>query len=439
MTRKTILFMASFSFTMIASAVMENNTYANTFNNVKNISWTIKNEQLNLEKDLSSNTLIFTDRTYKDSYNVQSGDTMKSILRKSQIDPIDIKEFVHNTKGTDIFFGLKIDQEIIIERDQNNFLSKISMDKDQLNTLQAVKDKEGKFIITEHKKEFKLVNRHVAGTINTSLSSAARKVGLSINQTKQLVDIFSWDIDFKYDVKKGDTFSLVYEQKIVEDKIIGTGKIIAAEFNLSGSKYTAYLYKNNGVSKYYNEKGESLEKAFIRNPIDLAKISSTFNLGRIHPIFKKIRPHTGTDYAAKVGAPIKVTGDGTVEFIGKQNGYGNVIVVNHGMGYTTLYAHMNGFKKGLQKGSKVDQGQVIGYVGMTGYTTGPHLHYEFKINGVAKNSLSVDLPISQPLNKEGIKGFNRLVASLNVNMSIAKNNYIENSSYQLAQKTDYFE
>lgn len=439
MIKKGLLFISAFSFTMITSAMMENNSYANNLNNVKNVSWTIKNEQLGLEKDLSSDKFQFTDRTYRDIYTVQSGDTIKSILRKSQIDPIDIREFVHNTKDSNKFFQLKIGQEIVIERNQNNFLSKLSINKDDLNTLQAKKDKEGKFLVVEKEKDFKIVKKYVAGTINSSLSSSAKKVGLSSNQINQLVNIFSWDIDFKYDIKKGDTFALVYEQKIVDEKAIGSGKIIGAEFNLSDKKYSAFLYKNNNIEKYYNDKGESLEKAFIRNPIDFARVSSTFNPGRIHPIFKKIRPHNGTDYAAKIGTPIKTTGDGVVEFIGKQNGYGNVIIVNHGRGYTTLYAHMNGFQKGLKKGHKVSQGQVIGYVGMTGYSTGPHLHYEFKINGIAKNSLSVDLPIAQPLNNKSLNEFKTLVATLNTNMHVAKNNYIENNNYQLAQKTDYFE
>lgn len=439
MIKKGLLFISAFSFTMITSAMMENNSYANNLNNVKNVSWTIKNDQLGLEKDLSSDKFQFTDRTYIDVYTVQSGDTIKSILRKSQIDPIDIKEFVHNTKDSNKFFQLKIGQEILIERNQNNFLSKLSVNKDDLNTLQAKKDKEGKFLVVEKEKDFKIVKKYVAGTINSSLSSSARKAGLSSNQINQLVNIFSWDIDFKYDIKKGDTFSLVYEQKIVDDKVIGAGKIVGAEFNLSNIKYSAFLYKNNNVEKYYNDKGESLEKAFIRNPIDFARVSSKFNSGRIHPIFKKIRPHNGTDYSAKIGTPIKTTGDGLVEFVGKQNGYGNVIIVNHGRGYTTLYAHMNGFQKGISKGTKVSQGQVIGYVGMTGYSTGPHLHYEFKINGIAKNSLSVDLPIAQPLNNKKLNEFKTLVATLNKNMHVAKNNYIENTNYQLAQKTDYFE
>jgi murein DD-endopeptidase MepM/ murein hydrolase activator NlpD len=439
MIKKGILFISAFSFTMVANSIITQNTYANNMNNVKNVSWTIENDQLNLEKDLSSDKFHFRDRVYRDVYTVQSGDTIKSILRKSQIDPIDIKEFIHNTEGSNKFFDLKIGQEMTIERDQNNFLSKITINKDDLNILQAKKDTEGKFNVVEKEKDFKYMKKYVSGTINSSLSSAGRKAGLDSNQINQLVNIFSWDIDFKYDIQSGDTFSLVYEQKIVDDKVVGTGKILGAEFNLSGKKYSAYLFEKDGIKKYYNEKGESLEKAFIRNPIDFARISSTFNPKRVHPIFKKIRPHNGTDYSAKIGTPIKTTGDGFIEFIGTQNGYGNVIIVNHGQGYSTLYAHMNGFKKGLKKGSKVSQSDVIGYVGMTGYSTGPHLHYEFKINGIAKNSLSVDLPIAQPLNKKDLSTFKQSVAYLNTNMQMTKNNQVETNNYQVAQNEEYFE
>lgn len=438
MVKKCILFTTAFSFTMITTAILDNNSYASNLNNVKNISWVIENQQQNLDNNSTEEPIIFKDRIYKNLYVVKSGDTIKGILRKTQIDPSDIREFVHNTKESSKFFKIMIGQEILIERDQNNYLKRISIDKGPLNTLEAIK-KEGNFIVTEKEKDFEIVNKYVTGTIKSNLNSSAKKEGLTVSQVNKLVDIFAWDIDFKYDIKVGDSYSVIFEQKIAEDKIIGSGKIIGAEFELSGKKYNAFLHSNNGVDKYYNENGESLAKAFIRNPIEFARISSKFNPGRVHPIFKKIRPHNGTDYAAKIGTPIKNTGDGNIEFIGVKKGYGNVIVVNHGRGYTTLYAHMKGFKKGLKKGGKVSQGEIIGYVGMTGYTTGPHLHYEFKINGVPKNSLSVDLPIAKPLDPKELNKFKSQVAYLSSNINNYKNNYGDITTYQLAQKTDHFE
>lgn len=433
MIKKGIIFVSAFSFTMFLTTVLDQQTYASSLNNTKNVSWVIKNDQLDLEKDLNNRTVNFTDRKYSDSYIVGNGDTVKSILRKSQIDSSDINQFVYKTKDADKFFNLKLGQEVIVERDQNNYLVRFIINNGNFSVLQAKKSKDGSFAISEAEKDYKLVKRYVAGQINSSLSHSAKKVGLSSVQVNQLTNIFAWDIDFKYDIKKGDTFSAVFEQKVVDDKVVGTGDIVAAEFILSGKKYTAYLNEDlKGNKKYYNESGASLQKAFLRNPIDFARVSSTFSNQRVHPIFKKVRAHKGTDYAAQIGTPIKTTGDGVVEFIGTQNGYGNVIVVDHGRGYSTLYAHMKGFKKGLKKGSKINQGEIVGYVGMTGYSTGPHLHYEFKINGIAQNSLTVDLPTAEPLNKTQMLAFKNNVKTIAMNMDMVKGATIKPNQSHLA-------
>ncbi len=442
MIKKGIIFVSAFSFTMFLTTVLEQQSYASSLNNTKNVSWVIKNEQLDLEKNLNNKIINFTDRKYSDTYRTGSGDTVKSILRKSQIDPIDINQFVYNTKDSDKFFALKLGQEVIVERDQNNKLVRFIINNGNFSVLQAKKNKDDSFLISEVEKDYKLVKRYVSGQINSSLSHSAKKIGLSSAQVNQLTNIFAWDIDFKYDLKKGDVFSAVFEQKVIDDKVVGTGDIVAAEFILSGKKYTAYLNEDaKGNKKYYTENGESLQKAFLRNPIDFARVSSTFTTQRVHPIFKKVRAHKGTDYAAKTGTPIKSTGDGNVEFIGTQNGYGNVVIVDHGRGYSTLYAHMNGFKKGLKKGSKVSQGEVVGYVGSTGYATGPHLHYEFKINGIAQNSLTVDLPTSDPLNKKELLAFKNNVKTLSVNMAMVKgNNIIPNEEHiAMAGNSEDFE
>lgn len=433
MIKKGIIFVSAFSFTMFLTTVLDQQSYASSLNSTKNVSWVIKNDQLDLEKELNTKAINFTDRKYSDSYVVGNGDTVKSILRKSQIDPTDINQFVYKTKNAEKLFNLKSGQEVIVERDQNNFLVRFIVNNGNVSVLQAKKAKDGQFSISEVEKDYKLVKRYVAGQINSSLSQSAKKVGLSGVQVNQLTNIFDWDIDFKYDLKKGDTFSAVFEQKVIDDKVVGTGDILAAEFVLSGKKYTAYLQEDkNGAKKYYTEDGVSLEKAFLRNPIEFARISSTFTAQRVHPIFKKVRAHKGTDYAAKIGTPIKTTGDGVVEFIGTQKGYGNVIVVDHGRGYSTLYAHMKGFKTGLKKGSKLNQGEVVGYVGMTGYSTGPHLHYEFKINGVAQNSLTVDLPTAEPLNKTQLAAFKNNVKTIAMNMNMVKGTMIKPNQSQLA-------
>lgn len=442
MIKKGIIFVGAFSFTMFLTTMLDHQTYASTLSTMKNVNWVVNNDQLQLDKELNKEKNNYTDRKYSDTYTINEGDTIKGILRKSQIDPIDINQFVYKTKEANKFFDLKVGQEVTVERDQDNKLIRLFVNNGTVSLLQAKKQSNGDFEVSSKEKDYKIVRRYVAGKINSSLSQSAKKVGLSSIQVNQLTNIFTWDIDFKYDIKQGDTFSAVFEQRVVDDKVVGTGDIIGAEFVVSGKKFTAYLHEKNGVKKYYAEDGSSLQKAFLRNPIDFARVSSTFNNTRLHPIFKKIKAHMGTDYAASPGTPIKTTGEGTVEFVGKQNGYGNVVIVDHGRGYSTLYAHMKGFKQGIKQGMKVAQGDVLGYVGSTGYATGPHLHYEFKINGIAQNSLTVDLPTAQPLGKTEIASFKKEVTTIAMNMNMIKGNTIQpniNSNIAMAQKSEHFE
>jgi murein DD-endopeptidase MepM/ murein hydrolase activator NlpD len=213
-----------------------------------------------------------------------------------------------------------------------------------------------------------------------------------------LANIFGYDIDFALDIRDGDEFEVIYEEKLVEGKKVGTGNILAARFTNRGKLYSAVRYTNSqGNSTYYRADGSSMRRAFIRTPVDFARISSRFSNGRRHPVLNKIRAHKGVDYAAPRGTPIKATGDGKVVLAGRKGGYGNTVVIQHGQRYRTLYAHMNGFAKGIRNGSKVSQGQIIGYVGTTGLSTGPHLHYEFQVNGVHVDPLSQKLPMADPI------------------------------------------
>lgn len=437
MIKKGIIFVGAFSFTMFLTTMLDTQTYASTLSPTKNVSWIVDNEQLQQNKELTGQKNNYN-RKYSDNYTVEAGDTIKGLLRKSQIDSNDINQFVYKTKDAKKFFDLKVGQEITIERDQNNQLLRVLVSNDNYKTLQVKKDTSGTFQISETEKDYKLVKRYVAGRINSSLSQSANRAGLSSSQVNQLTNIFAWDIDFKYDLKQGDTFSAVFEQKVIDDKVVGTGDIVAAEFNLSGKNYTAYMYDINGTKKYYTEDGQSLQKAFLRNPIDFARISSTFSSTRLHPIFKKLKAHKGTDYAAAIGTPIKNTGDGVISFIGQQNGYGNVVMIDHGRGYSTVYAHMSKFKQGLTNGSKVSQGDIIGFVGITGYATGPHLHYEFKIDGIAQNSLTVDLPTEAPLNKTQMAQFKSDVRMVATNMNMIKDATFAQAekNIMLSQKTD---
>ena len=214
----------------------------------------------------------------------------------------------------------------------------------------------------------------------------------------ELASVFGWDVDFVLDIHEGDTFNFVYEELILDGKKIGNGDIVAAEFNKKGMSYQAVRYTDkDGSSRYFTPSGMSMRKEFLRTPIDFAQISSPFNLKRMHPILHKIRAHKGTDYAAAMGTPVRATGNGRVTYAGRKGGYGNVVVIQHGLVYETVYGHLSKYAHGIRDGSKVTQGQIIGYVGMTGLATGPHLHYEFHVNGEVRNPVTVKFANSSPI------------------------------------------
>ena len=234
-----------------------------------------------------------------------------------------------------------------------------------------------------------------------------------------MASVFGYDIDFAQDIRQGDEFDVIYEQKVANGKVVGTGNILSARFTNRGKTYTAVRYTNKqGNSSYYTADGNSMRKAFIRTPVDFARISSRFSMGRKHPILNKIRAHKGVDYAAPRGTPIKAAGDGKVLLAGRRGGYGNTVIIQHGNTYRTLYGHMQGFAKGVQTGGTVKQGQVIGYIGTTGLSTGPHLHYEFRVNGVHRNPLTVKIPAAQPLAKKYRVAFQKISAPLQTKLDI---------------------
>ena len=249
---------------------------------------------------------------------------------------------------------------------------------------------------------------YTQATIENSLFLASQKAGLSQNLTMELAAIFGWDIDFVQDIRSGDTFSVLYEEHYLDGDKLGDGEILAASFTNQGKTYKAVRYTDSsGDTAYYSPDGRSMKKAFLRTPVEFTRISSRFDPGRLHPIFKTKRPHRAVDYAAPMNTPIKASGDGRVKFAGWQNGYGNVVFIQHPNNIVTVYAHANKIRKGLKKGQRIRQGQVIAYVGKTGWATGPHLHYEFRVNGVHRNPVTVKLPDAAPIAKKEMAGFRK--------------------------------
>ncbi|MDQ2695440.1 MAG: peptidoglycan DD-metalloendopeptidase family protein [Pseudomonadota bacterium] len=258
-----------------------------------------------------------------------------------------------------------------------------------------------------------------AGTITRSLYQTAVAAGLSDPVIMSLTEIFGWDIDFALDIRPGDSFSIVYEEDYVDGKKLGDGDILAAEFTNRGKVYRAVRYTDpSGVSRYYTPAGRSMRQAFLRSPVDFRRISSHFQPNRWHPILGVKRPHMGVDYAAASGTPVRAAGDGKVVFVGRKGGYGNTIILQHGRRYATLYGHLSRFYGSLRLGQQVQQGDVIGYVGMTGLATGPHLHYEFRVDGQHIDPVTAQLPDAEPIDPAYYKDFRkksrRLVAQLDV-------------------------
>jgi murein DD-endopeptidase MepM/ murein hydrolase activator NlpD len=241
---------------------------------------------------------------------------------------------------------------------------------------------------------------HAHGVIDSSLFVAARAAGVSPEIILRLAnDIFGWKIDFALDIQPGDRFTVIYEQKYRDGEYIGDGRILAADFVNAGRSYRAVYYTSadGKIADYFAPDGRSMRRQFLRAPLEFTRISSNFNPRRRHPILNTIRAHRGVDYAAPTGTVIKAAGDGRVAFAGTQGGYGRVIILEHGGGITTLYGHMSRFAKGMRAGVRVTQGTTIGYVGSTGAATGPHLHYEYRVNGVHQNPRTVPLPDAQPI------------------------------------------
>ena len=264
--------------------------------------------------------------------------------------------------------------------------------------LAELKDKS--YTIKNHERVPEVLERFASVTIDESLYQSALKEGISDSVIMDLVYIFGWDIDFIFDIRPGDSFDLLYEEYFLKGNKVKNGDIKAARFKRGKKVYTAVRYfLENDQKEFFSIRGKNVEKAFLRSPVEFSYISSKYNLKRKHPILNKIKSHTGVDYAAPTGTPVRTTGDGTVSFRGNNGGYGKLIEIKHSEDYSTRYAHLSRYKKNLKVGDKVSQGEVIGYVGSTGRSTGPHLHYEFRVNGMHTDPLTVKLPAAKPINE----------------------------------------
>ncbi|MGE0372462.1 MAG: OapA family protein [Gammaproteobacteria bacterium] len=338
---------------------------------------------------------------------VGNGDNLSLIFGRLGLSAQELHTILELGGDTKTLKRLYPGEEIRVRTGENGELLALSYDMDESHTLWVERGTDG-FAgrVVEHPLERRVTQTSVV--INDSLFLASQRAGLSDNLTMELAGIFGWDIDFSLDIRNGDRFSVLYEEVYKNGERLRDGAILAAEFVNRDKVYRAVRYAEaDGRGQYYTPEGKSLRKAFLRSPVSFTRVSSGFSLGRMHPILNRIRSHKGVDYAAPTGTPVKSTGDGKIVFKGVKGGYGNVVIVQHGSRYSTLYGHLSRFARGLAPGSRVAQGQVIGYVGMTGLATGPHLHYEFHVDGVHRNPLTVALPDAAPLPAQRMAVFNR--------------------------------
>lgn len=354
---------------------------------------------------------------------IQRGDTLGSLLTKLGIDTAEAERFLRQDKSAAAFARQLVPGKSFIARiDTNGELESLvfPLNGENSKALLVQRTSEGFAAKTD---ALPLASRLAlkSATIQHSLFAATDEAGIPDAVAIQLVEIFGGDIDFHRDLRKGDRFSVIYESTDHLGKPIGNPRILAAEFVNDGKTYRAFWYQPaQGSGGYYTESGQSMRKAFLRSPLEFSRITSGFSSARYHPVLREVRAHRGIDYAAPVGTRVKATADGVVDFVGMQGGYGKVVMLRHPGNRTTVYGHLSGFAAGLRKGSRVSQGEVIGYVGATGLATGPHLHYEFRVAGVHRNPLSIALPEAAPLPDGQLAAFKTAAAEMANQLAMAR-------------------
>ena len=365
-------------------------------------------EEITISRELSEG---LTPIKSKQIHTVRKGDSLSVIFEDKQV-PLNTAYKIFDFDKNNLLSSI-IPGDIMEFNYLGNDLLSIELIKDDVNSI-LIKT-EDEISIVNIKKEAQTITSFGFGEIRDSFYKSAKDVGIPDSIIMDFAYIFGWDIDFIFDVRKGDKFSVIYETDFSEGEKISSGDIVFAEFTNREKKYIAQRFFDDVQGKqYFNENGENVKKAFLRAPLDFAYISSHFNPNRMHPILHKIKAHNGVDYAAKRNTPVKASGDGVISFIGRQSGYGRTVEIKHGGNIKTLYAHLERFNSKLKVGSKVKQGEIIAFVGDSGQATGPHLHFEFWQGEIRSDPVKVKLPSAKPVNNSQRNEFEDLLA-LNLN------------------------
>ncbi|MGY6268515.1 peptidoglycan DD-metalloendopeptidase family protein [Achromobacter denitrificans] len=355
---------------------------------------------------------------YISETRIRPGDTLSAVLQRLELDAPNLQSFLTHDASARSIYKLYPGRSVQAATDEEGKLIWLryihtpgnEADGQVVTRMLHVAPAGDSYKAEEVAENTERQTRVAVGTIRSSLFGATDAAGIPDSVTMQMADILSAKIDFLRDLRQGDQFRVVYEVRSHDGRYAGAGRVLALEFINGGKTYNAVWFSPDEKSgSYYDFEGTSLRGAFLRTALKFSRISSTFGM-RMHPIHKTWTGHKGVDYAAPSGTPIHSTADGTVEFSGWQNGYGNVVIVKHHGKYSTLYAHQSRIAQGVTKGAKVSQGQLLGYVGSTGWATGPHLHYEFRVDNQPIDPLAVDLPVARSLEPAEVRAFNQAVA-----------------------------
>jgi len=331
------------------------------------------------------------------SVTVNPGDSLSVIFARLGLGAEDLYRLLSNSEEFSALSHLLPGQAVKVRADPQGRLLELVHEYDRIRGIRLVREGED-FSLSRYTRDTEKRTGFAVGVIDNSFYQTARAVDLPDQLIIRMTEIFGWDIDFALDIRTGDSFVVLYEESFIDGEKIGDGEIVAAEFINRGEVNRAIRYqRSDGVVEYLTPAGRPMRQRFLRAPVDFRRISSHFQPERWHPVLGTKRPHRGVDYAAPVGTPVQAAGDGSVVSVGWKGGYGNTVVLRHGRRYTTLYGHLSRFRKGLSRGDRVHQGDIIGYVGQTGLATGPHLHYEFRIDGVHQDPVRVELPGPEPL------------------------------------------
>lgn len=361
--------------------------------NTLNVSTQTVIENIDIPKIASS----ASSNDFQREEQVQSGDTLASVLSRLKIDELDIQRLLSTEVAKQSARRLKAGNRVQATTTANGQLAELIFANADGGALRVVR--QGEDFVSQQPSdvlETRVIMR--SGRVTTSFFAATDSAGVPDSIADKLTDIFSTQIDFRDDIRRGDTFSLVYTVNYRNGEPVAAGKLLAAEFMNRGTLYRVVSFRDPfGREAFYTPEGASLKKGFLRSPLEFSRVTSSFSNSRKHPVYGFHRAHTGVDFGAPTGTRVKATSDAVVAFAGSKGGYGNLVILRHNNGYETYYAHLHGFAPGLRAGKSVEQGQLIGYVGSTGASTGAHLHYEIRIAGTPYNPMAIKLPGAAPL------------------------------------------